>query len=425
MSDDFSGSSGQKRMRGQPLMMLAVLLLGWVGMRIVLWTEPYAMPVTQFAEVVDENEDGAPSLVARDRDAQASGDEAPQGNASGTPSPSGDSMRDDWMMDQPLPLIQPAIPSALPVTRGSPVIGPVIGSAAEGGGGPAAPNSSAPAPARMIVGHSLMLVAGLSHVEMPPLFQAYLDNFVRKEKAQLALVEPAPMAARLQPSASIDAANRSQSRWSADGWLHLRRDTTTPVLSGRPSYGRSQAGAVLRYRLAPNLGNKPQAYVRVSSAIEGAKDHEVSAGISVRPLAKVPVRVAGELRASQTLGGNEIRPAVFAVSEFPPLDGPLGTRANIYVQAGYVGGNNATTFADGQMRVTKPIAKMGPARLDAGGGVWGGAQNNGERLDIGPSASVTFDLGKARSKLAVDYRFRVAGDAEPSSGPALTLSAGF
>ena len=40
--------------------------------------------------------------------------------------------------------------------------------------------------------------------------------------------------------------------------------------------------------------------------------------------------------------------------------------------------------------------------------------------DVGPTAAVTFRLGDARGRVAADYRFRVAGDAEPSSGPALT-----
>jgi len=61
-----------------------------------------------------------------------------------------------------------------------------------------------------------------------------------------------------------------------------------------------------------------------------------------------------------------------------------------------------------------------------GGGVWGGAQKGAARLDIGPSATMTIGLGEsAAARLGLDWRFRVAGDAAPASGPALTLSAGF
>ena len=43
--------------------------------------------------------------------------------------------------------------------------------------------------------------------------------------------------------------------WQA--WALWRQDNDSPLLSGRPSYGRSQAGAVLRYHLAPTSGHAP------------------------------------------------------------------------------------------------------------------------------------------------------------------------
>jgi hypothetical protein len=61
----------------------------------------------------------------------------------------------------------------------------------------------------------------------------------------------------------------------------------------------------------------------------------------------------------------------------------------------------------------------------AGGGVWGGAERHAARLDVGPTAALSFRLGDAPLRLAVDYRWRVAGDAAPQSGPAFTFSAGF
>jgi hypothetical protein len=62
----------------------------------------------------------------------------------------------------------------------------------------------------------------------------------------------------------------------------------------------------------------------------------------------------------------------------------------------------------------------------AGAGAWGGAQKGASRLDLGPAATMGLGLGaSASARLALDWRFRVTGDAAPSSGPALTLSAGF
>ncbi|MXO72697.1 hypothetical protein GRI99_13775, partial [Altererythrobacter buctensis] len=221
------------------------------------------------------------------------------------------------------------------------------------------------------------------------------------------------------------AAPRPASRWSADGWLLWRDDATTPITSGQPTYGRSQAGAVARYRLAPASGHAPQAHLRVASALQGTREREAALGLSARPLANVPVRVAAELRASERLTGTGLRPAAFAVTELAPQALPLGASAEAYAAAGYVGGRARTAFVDGQLRVDRSVARHEDFDLRAGGGAWGGAQRGSSRLDVGPSASLTFDLGEARGRVAADYRIRVAGDARPASGPALTLSAGF
>ena len=128
---------------------------------------------------------------------------------------------------------------------------------------------------------------------------------------------------------------------------------------------------------------------------------------------------------SETVAGTELRGAAYAVTELPPVALPGGLTGEAYVQGGYVTGDFATAFVDGQARITGELAGTENFRLTAGGGAWGGAQEDAERLDIGPSAGVSFRLGQARGRVSADYRFRVAGDAEPASGPALTLTAGF
>ena len=114
------------------------------------------------------------------------------------------------------------------------------------------------------------------------------------------------------------------------------------------------------------------------------------------------------------------------ITEIRPVDLPAQTRGEFYAQAGYVGGRFATPFVDGQLRIDREAVRVGDAVLRAGGATWGGAQKGASRLDIGPTASVTVAIGEsAAARVAVDWRFRVAGDARPGSGPALTLSAGF
>jgi hypothetical protein len=215
-----------------------------------------------------------------------------------------------------------------------------------------------------------------------------------------------------------------QRRWSADGWLLLRRGGGASLATGSApvTYGASQAGVVLRYSLAPQSPFTPAAYLRATAALNGSEEREAALGLSARPIAALPVLVAAEVRAD----GTRLRPAVFAVTQLPPFELPMGMRGEAYAQAGYVGGRYATGFADGQLHIDRPVARFARAELRVGAGSWGGAQKGASRLDIGPAATVSMGLGEgAALRLGIDWRFRVAGNAAPASGPAISLSAGF
>jgi hypothetical protein len=141
---------------------------------------------------------------------------------------------------------------------------------------------------------------------------------------------------------------------------------------------------------------------------------------------RVPLILAAEARVTETAMGREVRPAAFAVTQIPSVGLPLALRGEAYLQAGYVAGDFATGFVDGQARIDRRLAQLGDEQeIRLGMAAWGGAQKGAARLDVGPSASVAFKLGDATSRIAVDYRMRVAGDAAPASGPAVTFSAGF
>ena len=133
-----------------------------------------------------------------------------------------------------------------------------------------------------------------------------------------------------------------------------------------------------------------------------------------------------EGRLTEQGGRWRVRPAALAVTQLAPLDLPMALRAEIYGQAGYVAGKFATPFADGQVRVDRSLAQVDNVEARLGVGVWGGAQKGAARLDAGPGATLSMPLGKGLfGRAAIDWRFRVAGHAEPGSGPALTLSSGF
>ncbi|MXP27603.1 hypothetical protein GRI58_02045 [Porphyrobacter algicida] len=132
-----------------------------------------------------------------------------------------------------------------------------------------------------------------------------------------------------------------------------------------------------------------------------------------------------EARATRRAGGTEIRPAIFVTTGIDNAGLPLDFAARGYVQAGYVGGSYATAFADGSLVAERTLAQRGDTRLNAGAGTRAGIQKGAKRLDVGPSASLSLSIGPVPARVALDYRLRVLGDAEPASGAALTLSTGF
>lgn len=218
-------------------------------------------------------------------------------------------------------------------------------------------------------------------------------------------------------------------RWSVDAWALLRRDETATLASPGAlpaTYGASQAGAVLRYRLALASRYRPTAYLRTTSTTGLLRETSAALGLSARPVPSLPVVAALEARLVDQGGRRRFQPVAMAVTELPHMRLPGGLRAEAYAQAGYVAGRFATPFADGQLRADRALLRVGKVDACIGAGLWGGIQKGAARLDAGPSASIGMPLGRgATGRVSVDWRFRVAGDAVPGSGPAVTLSAGF
>ena len=365
--------------RGQPLLLLGGLLGGWVVLRVALWAPPFdeLSPHSLARAVV-----GSLASVPHD----LSGTGVAPGPAHVVAN-----------SEHPSPLLRPNLPGPWRTDIAAPTLLPALASPTER------------VPVQVAVGHNLLLMAGMADMAMPPELAAYMQP-------------GSPQAAPLPFPATPTV--RASSPWSADAWLLVRDDSAGPLGPTQPSYGRSQAGAVVRYRLADG-GHRPQAYVRGSAALAGPREQEGAVGLSARPLPGLPVSVAAEARVSATAAGTELRPAAFAVTELSAARLPLGARSEAYLQAGWVGGKFATAFVDGQARVDRALARVGDSVISAGAGIWGGAQKGAARLDVGPTARVNFRLGEGEGRVAADYRFRVAGDAQPASGPALTLSAGF
>ncbi len=203
------------------------------------------------------------------------------------------------------------------------------------------------------------------------------------------------------------------------------------MAAGAASYGGSQMGAVLRYNLAPASPVRPQVYLRAAAALAGpARQGEAALGLMLRPVRRFPFAVMGELRLQETSAKSRVRPVITAVSELPPLRLPMGAEGEVYAQAGWAGGRDPTAFYDMAAVVQRCVAAPAAgAQLRLGGGLWSGGQRGAVRVDLGPRLELRGRLGREGhqigARLALDWRIRVAGQAEPGSGPALTLAAGF
>jgi hypothetical protein len=399
--------------RGQPLVAFLLLLGGWVAVRAMVWDGAGGLPLPR------ERIGPVRQAEARVPAAPAASSPAIVDAASLSTSPASLAPPQFAWPDGPFPP-HPASPAMAPMPRWSPA--PPLPPAASRSPRPSA--MAAPAPTHLIAGHQLLWMAALSNLPLAQGLIARSAQFMSPADGNAAAAPPPqPFPERKPESAAF-----RDSRWSADAWLLLRRGGTVPSAGGLTpaTYGASQSGAVVRYRLAPTNRHRPTLYMRGTAALNGSREREAAVGASARPIAGVPVVAAVEVRVNQQPGGSSARPAAFAYTELPPVALPGDARAEIYAQAGYVGGNFASAFADGQLRVDRKVQQLGRGELRAGGGIWGGAQKGASRLDIGPSATVGMPLGdRAGARLGVDWRFRVAGDAAPSSGPAVTLSAGF
>ncbi len=371
------------RAKGGPLVMLVVLVSGWSAARAVWWDNPF-LPLVPDPDL--------PPLAANPPTAKFVAAQT-----------------------SPLPLLAQERPRAGALPIASAAMGWRAG--ASGGGG---------SDGEVAVAQQLP-------------WDAALRDLIR-DSAVIAGAEaglPAgdsdwPAAAPFLPTRPAAPAPAPTGRWSVDAWAFWRQGSNAaPISQGRvPIYGASQAGAVLQYRLAPASPRDPRLYARAYRALVRRGESELALGASARPLGRVPLRLAGEVRYTDGAFSDTVRPAAYIVSELAPVPLPFGARLEAYGQAGWVGGPDPTGFADGQASVTGELRKVAgltdnAVRLSLGVATWGGAQKDAQRIDIGPTLRLDVTLGDVPARISVDWRQRVGGDAGPDSGLAATLSTRF
>jgi len=246
-------------------------------------------------------------------------------------------------------------------------------------------------------------------------------NFVEQTYPSLPLLPPAETALasfpqrQSVPAAVYTAASKPKlDRWQVSSWALLRGPSYPNSLASGGTLGGSQAGARVLYAFNRSLS----ASIRTSSPLGGSRGAEIAAGIRWVPLRSIPIAITAERRQSISRFGGRSDFALFMEGGLYRRPMPLNFRLDGYFQAGVVGISRRDLFVDGQVALSRPVW----GRFSAGLGVWGGAQPGLYRLDAGPRISM-----RVRDNIYahLDWRQRLAGSAQPTSGPALTLAPDF
>jgi len=236
---------------------------------------------------------------------------------------------------------------------------------------------------------------------------------------------PLPVAARSDRGQGQPFWMRRQlAGWSLAGWLYLRDGAlgAPDGIAAASQLGGSQAGL----RLSHGFGStgRARAYARATMAVRRPEQRELAFGLAFAPLTHWPVDVAVEQRVA---AGREGRTALAAMVSGGVSDVGLahGFQLEAYGQAGVVGARRRDGFADGAIVIDRQIGPDETSPLRLGALAAGAVQPGAARVDVGPRLTLRLpDVGQG-SRIALDWRQRVAGDARPESGVALTLASDF
>lgn len=401
--------SARTRMAGRPLVAVMAVLSGWVAIRASVWEPPFALPTPDrlFAEESTAKPLLDAATIRRFSQAAQAGDDAdPRMRASiAPPDLFAKLVSPNWSSRAPaIAIANPALAAQLARSRRSSSHQLLYAAAYSylppdnALPGYTAANGIAGAPGR-----------GRNIVALGWQASAATSGPVVETAAQRTLNAPRP------------------ERWSADAWLLVREGGSKQRLASvnPAAYGGNQVGAVVRYALKPGSVLQPDVYGRASKALVSGGEAEAAGGISISLDSRFPLRIHGEVRVTDRPGATELRPAAFVVTGLPRQRIAPGIEAASYLQAGYVGGDFETAFVDGKATLEAPVIRNDSGQFTLGGGMWGGAQRDASRFDVGPTGSVVLSTGKATLSASVDYRFRVAGGASPGNGPAITIAASF
>lgn len=213
-------------------------------------------------------------------------------------------------------------------------------------------------------------------------------------------------------------------RWSLALYSQWRGDGGNAALAANrpPALGGSQSGARLDYRL--DDAGRWRAFARATASPLAGGQADVALGVTLRPKAALPVELHIEHRIAVAGTGRD-RTLAYVSGGIDERPLAQGFRLSAYAQGGMAGPADAEVFADGALVIDRPLLADKRFRLSIGAVMAGAAQRGAARVDLGPRATLLLPTLGEGTRVALDWRERVAGNARPGSGAVLALSAGF
>lgn len=233
-----------------------------------------------------------------------------------------------------------------------------------------------------------------------------------------------PLAPADQASAKPIGLPRPLSGWSLAGWLYVRDGAgkAAETIGAASQLGGSQAGLRIVYGFGAS--GRVRAYGRATVAVQRLDQREIAFGLAVAPFTRLPVDVAIEQRVGVGKGGRTAL-AAMVTGGVSDIALPARFRLEAYAQAGMVGARRRDGFADGAIVVDRRVGADEASLFRFGVVVAAAVQPGASRVDVGPRLTIRLpDVGEG-GRIALDWRQRIAGDASPESGVALTVAAAF
>jgi hypothetical protein len=232
-----------------------------------------------------------------------------------------------------------------------------------------------------------------------------------------------------QTSISADSLSAQPSvqsgKLSVSYWMLWRNRTNRAEFVDGGQIGASQGGMRLRAPIA-SVQNALQLSLsaRLSQSLQQGEAPEGSIGASLSIGKKIPVELIAERRLKLGHSGDSAWSftAATGLSEFKLT---RKTELDGYVQLGIVGARSRRPFIGGNAIVSSPLFDSNRNKVRIGAGIWGDAQRGASRLDIGPDLTLRSSMAGSAIRISGQWRIRVAGEARPSSGPALIVGGDF